>query len=71
MVRDTQIASQFAQAAKSAGAISIGAGSGYMDGVGMHVDIAPGATVSAGSAKFWGQGGRAANAPTWIRTIMA
>ncbi len=71
MVRDTQLASQFAQAAKSAGAISIGAGSGYMDGVGMHVDIAPGATVSAGSAKFWGQGGRAANAPTWIRTIMA
>lgn len=70
MTSDTQEASLFAKAARAAGAISIGAGSGYMGGVGMHVDIAPGATVAASAAKYWGSGGRSGNAPTWVRTIM-
>lgn len=71
MVTDTAIASDFAKAAKDAGALSIGAGPGYMGGVGMHVDISPGNTVAAASAKYWGSGGRAANAPSWLRSIMA
>jgi len=71
MTRDTTIAAQFAQAAKSAGALSIGAGAGYMDGVGMHVDISPGATIPVSSARYWGTGSRAAGAPSWLRTIMA
>jgi len=70
MTRDTTIAAQFAQAAKSAGALSIGAGAGYMDGVGMHVDISPGATIPVSSARYWGTGSRAAGAPSWLRTIM-
>lgn len=70
MVRDTQEASLFAKAARQAGAKSIGAGSGYMDNVGMHVDIAPGATVANGSATYWGSGGRSANAPAWVRSVM-
>jgi hypothetical protein len=71
MVNNVAEASDFAAAAKSAGALSIGAGSGYMGGVGMHVDISPGNTVALASAKYWGSGGRAANAPSWLRGIMA
>ena len=70
MVSDVVIASAFAQAAKDAGASSIGAGAGYMNGVGMHVDIALGNTVASSSAKFWGARGRSANAPTWLPNIM-
>lgn len=70
MTRDTTIAAQFAQAAKSAGALSIGAGASYMDGVGMHVDISPGATIPVSSARYWGTGSKAAGAPSWLRTIM-
>ena len=71
MVNNVADASAFATAAKAAGAISIGAGSGYMGGVGMHVDISPGNTVVLASAKYWGSGGRSANAPSWLRGIMA
>lgn len=71
MVSDTHEASEFARAAKQAGAKSIGAGSGYMGGVGMHVDISPGATVASSSARYWGSGGRSGNAPRWVRTIMS
>ena len=71
MVNNVADASAFASAAKSAGALSIGAGSGYMGGVGMHVDISPGNTVALASAKYWGSGGRSANAPSWLRGIMA
>ena len=70
MVSDVVIASAFAQAAKDAGATSIGAGAGYMNGVGMHVDIAPGNTVAQSGAKFWGSGGRSANAAPWLPNIM-
>lgn len=58
------------QQAKNAGATAIGAGVGYMGAVGVHVDIAAGNTVPAGSAKYWGAGGRAANAPQWLINIM-
>ena len=71
MVNDVADASAFAIAAKAAGALSIGAGSGYMGGVGMHVDIAPGNTVLITSAKYWGSGGRSANAPTWLVGVMS
>ena len=70
MVNNVAEASDFAAAAKAAGAISIGAGSGYMASVGMHVDIAPGNTVALASAKYWGASGRSANAPSWLRGIM-
>ena len=70
MTRDTTLAAQFAQAAKSAGALSIGAGAGYMDGVGMHVDISPGATIPVASARYWGTGSKSAGAPSWLRGIM-
>ena len=58
------------QQAKNAGATAIGAGVGYMGNVGVHLDISAGNTVPAGSAKYWGAGGRAANAPQWLINIM-
>lgn len=58
------------QQAKNAGATAIGAGVGYMGNVGVHLDISAGNTVPAASAKYWGAGGRAANAPSWLITIM-
>lgn len=60
----------FCQAAKNAGATAIGAGIGYMGAVGVHIDISAGNTVPAGSAKYWGAGGRSANAPQWLINIM-
>jgi hypothetical protein len=58
------------QQAKNAGATAIGAGVGYMGNVGVHLDISAGNTVPAAAAKYWGAGGRAANAPSWLITIM-
>jgi hypothetical protein len=58
------------QQAKNAGATAIGAGVGYMGNVGVHLDISAGNTVPANSAKYWGAGGRAANAPQWLINIM-
>ena len=58
------------QQAKNAGATAIGAGVGYMGAVGVHLDISAGNTVPAGSATYWGAGGRAANAPQWLINIM-
>ena len=58
------------QQAKNAGATAIGAGVGYMGAVGVHLDISAGNTVPAGSAKYWGAGGRSANAPQWLINIM-
>lgn len=43
-----------------AGALGMGAGPGYMGGVGIHVDIA--------SQMTWGQSGRNANTPGWLTT---
>jgi hypothetical protein len=58
------------QQAKNAGATAIGAGVGYMGAVGVHLDISAGNTVPANSAKYWGAGGRSANAPQWLINIM-
>jgi len=58
------------QQAKNAGATAIGAGVGYMGNVGVHLDISAGNTVPAAAAKYWGAGGRAANAPQWLINIM-
>jgi hypothetical protein len=58
------------QQAKNAGATAIGAGVGYMGNVGVHLDISAGKTVPAGSAVYWGAGGRAANAPQWLINVM-
>jgi hypothetical protein len=41
-----------------------------MGNVGVHLDISAGNTVPAASATYWGSGGRAANAPSWLITIM-
>ena len=61
----------FAKACKDAGATSIGAGTGYMGSVGLHVDIAKGNTIAqSGTASYWGAGGRSANAPSWLISIM-
>lgn len=70
MINDSEIVSRFAAAAKSAGALSIGAGHGYMGGVGMHVDIAPGNSIPIQSARYWGTNSRSAGAPGWLRSIM-
>ena len=58
------------QQAKDAGATAIGAGVGYMGAVGIHLDIAAGNTIPTNSAKYWGAGGRASNAPQWLINIM-
>lgn len=58
------------QQAKNAGATAIGAGIGYMGNVGVHLDISAGNTVPAGSATYWGSGGRSANAPQWLINVM-
>ena len=60
----------FARAAKNAGATAIGAGVGYMGGVGLHIDVAAGKSMPSDSATVWGSGGRRANAPSWLVQIM-
>ena len=60
----------YCKAAKNAGATAIGAGIGYMGAVGVHIDISAGNSVPAGSATYWGAGGRSANAPQWLINIM-
>ena len=66
---DDLLFQDFAKACKEAGATSMGAGAGYMGGIGLHVDIAKGNTVSPAAASFWGAGGRSANTPTWLVNI--
>ncbi|RPG31799.1 MAG: hypothetical protein CBB72_011575 [Muricauda sp. TMED12] len=59
----------FIQALRSAGAESIGAGPGYMGGVGIHVDIAKTYVPEVTYAGYWGAGGKSANAPSWLSGI--
>ena len=70
MVKDVALASSFAKAAKDAGALSIGAGSGYMNDVGMHVDISQSGPLRGSGATYWGAGGKSANAAPWLSSIM-
>lgn len=67
---DLAIIIAFCEAAKNAGAKSIGAGPGYMSGNTIHVDIALGVTTAASGARHWGAGGRARNSPSWLTNIM-
>ena len=60
----------FLKAAKNAGALSIGAGPGYMGGSTYHIDIAPGNTIPANSATTWGATLRYASAPDWLKSLM-
>ena len=64
-------AQNFIRALLDSGASSIGAGNRYMGGTGIHVDIAPGNTVPANSARYWGDNGRQAAAPSWLRSYFA
>lgn len=67
---DLAIIIAFCEAAKSAGAKSIGAGPGYMSGNTFHVDIALGVTTASSGANRWGAGGRLRNSPSWLTNIM-
>ena len=64
-------AQAFASAAKGAGATSIGVGTRYMGGVGIHIDIAQGNSIAASGAKHWGNNGRSANSPGWLKGLMS
>jgi len=61
---------QFFKSAKANGALSIGAGAGYMGGSTYHIDIAPGNTVPTNASRTWGAGGRYAYAPSWLKSLM-
>ena len=50
---------------RNAGAVSIGAGPGYMGGRGIHVDL------DGSGARYWGYSGRTANAPDYLRRLFA
>lgn len=67
---DIPLIKSFFQAAKNAGAISIGGGPGYMGGTAFHIDIAPGNSVPSNSGKVWGAGGTYASAPSWLKSLM-
>jgi hypothetical protein len=67
---DLSLIQQFVTKAKSNGISAIGMGGGYMNNVGIHVDIAYG-QPGVGSAKYWGgRTARARYAPAWLRRIM-
>ena len=70
VVSDIKLVSDFSRALKAAGIISIGAGPGYMNNFGIHIDIAPGNSVSKNAKTFWGAGGSVNTAPTWLKNIM-
>lgn len=62
----------FCRTLKSLGAMSIGAGPGYMGSTAIHVDIAPGNNLTPASAgRYWGASHGASSAPSWLRQLMA
>lgn len=61
--REDPIVANFIRAAVAAGAKGIGAGPGYMDSVGIHVDIVG---DSAGGSVTWGRGSRSATTPRYV-----
>ena len=61
--RENPIVANFIRAAVAAGAKGIGAGPGYMDSVGIHVDIVG---DSAGGSVTWGRGSRSATTPGYV-----
>lgn len=60
---DRELVAAFVTAAAARGATGIGAGVGYMGPHRLHVGF--------GSQLVWGAGGRAANAPAWLRQAAA
>jgi hypothetical protein len=62
--RENPIIARFIAAAVNAGAKGVGAGPGYMNGVGIHIDVVGNAD---GGAIMWGRGCRSANTPSWVR----
>lgn len=60
--REDPIVAKFIAACVANGAKGIGAGPGYMNGVGIHVDL----WGERAGARTWGAGGRSANTPTYV-----
>lgn len=60
--REDPIVAKFIAAAVAAGAKGIGAGPGYMSGVGIHVDL----WGDRAGSNTWGRGGRSANTPSYV-----
>ena len=60
--RENPIVAKFIAACVANGAKGIGAGPGYMSGVGIHVDL----WGDRAGARTWGAGGRSANTPTYV-----
>ncbi len=60
--REDPIVANFIAQAVAAGAKGIGAGPGYMGGVGIHVDI----LGDRAGANYWGKSGRTANTPGYV-----
>lgn len=56
------IVAKFIASAVAAGARGIGAGPGYMDNVGIHVDL----WGSKAGGTIWGAGGKSSNAPSYV-----
>ena len=62
----------FVRACRAAGIQAVGAGPGYMAAAkAIHIDIAAGKGVGAGPGTHWGKDDRIANAPQWLKDIMA
>lgn len=59
---ENPIVAKFIAACVANGAKGIGAGPGYMNGVGIHVDL----WGDRAGANFWGARGRTANAPDYV-----
>lgn len=61
--RENPIVAKFIAAAVDAGARGIGAGAGYMNSTGIHVDL----WGASKGANLWGKGGRTTNTPDYVR----
>ena len=64
---NSKLVSDFISACVAAGARGIGAGPGYMGNEGIHVDL----WGSAKGSQIWGAGGKADNAPQWVKDAYA
>ena len=70
-VNNVSEVAKFVQAARDAGATSVGAGADYMGDVGIHIDIAQGNSVGVGAAHHWARNNTGLNSPEWLKGIMA
>jgi hypothetical protein len=62
--RANPIIAKFIASCVKNGALGVGAGPGYMNGVGIHIDVVG---SGDGGAIMWGRGCRSANTPSWVR----